>query len=240
VYCINCGAENKDDACFCFGCGTKLTEVKAVNKTNVSEVNESKFYTSLLGKVGPNIVKLEKLEKEYAKCKRDVVTYKPVPVSAQIIIALIMGLGCAGVAFAVLIGLGALGVLGSFIIFILVCGAVMAIFKLFFQQKYETANRRIAEINRDRKLLWEPIYDDVLKYIPQDYVYGIALDRMYGYFVNGRVSSLKEAINLYEEEMHRLRMENMAAVTARAAQQAAVASSCAAFNSAVAAIGSLI
>lgn len=43
--------------------------------------------------------------------------------------------------------------------------------------------------------------------VPENYRYLMAVECMYGYFVNRRADSLKEAINLYEEELYRMRQE---------------------------------
>lgn len=51
--------------------------------------------------------------------------------------------------------------------------------------------------------------NDLASYIPPNYQYSIAVEKMYEYLVNGRARNLTEAINIYEDDMHKLRMENM-------------------------------
>ena len=45
---------------------------------------------------------------------------------------------------------------------------------------------------------------------PPEYRYEIAMSTIAGYFSSGRADSLKEAFNLYEEQVHRWRMESAA------------------------------
>ena len=43
--------------------------------------------------------------------------------------------------------------------------------------------------------------------IPENYRYPFALDEIYSYLVNHRAESWKEAVNLYEEQLHRWKLE---------------------------------
>lgn len=56
-------------------------------------------------------------------------------------------------------------------------------------------------------------------------------NEVYNYFVNGRVNTMQQAVNLYEEEMHRMRMENLAKYNARVAEQTRTVATIAAINS---------
>lgn len=56
--------------------------------------------------------------------------------------------------------------------------------------------------------------DTTLAWLPAEYRTGSCLTAIIGYVQNGRADSLKEAINLLENEMHQQRMENAAAVGA--------------------------
>ena len=50
-------------------------------------------------------------------------------------------------------------------------------------------------------------YVEAIKIIPSDYAYPECVYALHSYLVNGRADSLKEAINLFEEEQHRMRVE---------------------------------
>lgn len=52
-----------------------------------------------------------------------------------------------------------------------------------------------------------PDWDKVLSVIPQDYATPTCIYSVYNYLVNGRADTLKEALNLFEEEQHRWRVE---------------------------------
>lgn len=54
-------------------------------------------------------------------------------------------------------------------------------------------------------------------------------------FINGRATTIQEAVNLYEQELHNLKMQNMAAATMQAAENARVSANKAAVSSAVSA-----
>lgn len=43
--------------------------------------------------------------------------------------------------------------------------------------------------------------------VPPNYQYLMAIEYMYSYFCNGRADTIKEAVNLYEEELFRIRQE---------------------------------
>lgn len=47
-----------------------------------------------------------------------------------------------------------------------------------------------------------------IDFIPKEYQYGIAIDFFYKVLNNGRADSLKECMNLYEEQIHRWKLES--------------------------------
>ncbi|WP_034444865.1 hypothetical protein [Butyrivibrio sp. AE2032] len=65
----------------------------------------------------------------------------------------------------------------------------------------EIKDAQIAEIS--------PYWDQISDYVPTNYQNSFAVSSFCSYLQNGRASNLKEAINLYEEELHRYRMEQM-------------------------------
>lgn len=52
-----------------------------------------------------------------------------------------------------------------------------------------------------------PHWDKVLSIIPKEYATPMCVNNIYSYLVNQRADSLKEAINLFETEQHRWRLE---------------------------------
>ena len=69
-------------------------------------------------------------------------------------------------------------------------------------------NERIAAISEEIESIARD-NSDVISILPRDYRYYDAAEFMEAAFENGRADSLKEAINLYEEHLHRLRVENI-------------------------------
>ena len=90
----------------------------------------------------------------------------------------------------------------------------LKISKQRFEQKKEPCRqeleRREQEYeNIEQEMLAElaPHWQRIQAVIPQDYIAPMFVRAAYGYLVNGRADSMKEAINLFEEEQHRWRME---------------------------------
>lgn len=72
--------------------------------------------------------------------------------------------------------------------------------RTLWQKKYEEA-----EENMLKDIA--PDWDKVLSVIPRDYATPTCIYSVYNYLVNGRADTLKEALNLFEEEQHRWRVE---------------------------------
>lgn len=53
--------------------------------------------------------------------------------------------------------------------------------------------------------------DPMLSWLPPDYRYCLAIDKITGYLYNMRAKTLQEALNLFETEKHQFNMELMAA-----------------------------
>lgn len=74
------------------------------------------------------------------------------------------------------------------------------------KQKYD---EEIEQYKEQYLEYYKKVYPMLSKWLPEDYWYLTAVQSITTYFKNNRADSLKEALNLYEEEMYRLRMENM-------------------------------
>lgn len=68
------------------------------------------------------------------------------------------------------------------------------------EQEYEQVEQEMLD---ELAPHWQKIQD----VIPQDYRAPMFVRAAYGYLVNGRADSMKEIVNLFEEEQHRWRME---------------------------------
>ncbi len=71
-----------------------------------------------------------------------------------------------------------------------------------FESKEIALNRK-----RERRTELISIVAERINIVPVDYQYLMAIEYMYSYFCNGRADTLKEAVNLYEEELFRMRQE---------------------------------
>ncbi len=68
------------------------------------------------------------------------------------------------------------------------------------EQEYEKVEQEmLAEL--------KPCWQKILDIVPRDYIAPMFVKTVYGYLTNGRADSMKEAVNLFEEEQHRWRME---------------------------------
>ena len=54
-------------------------------------------------------------------------------------------------------------------------------------------------------------WDQIQTFVPPNYRYSTAVYKFCDYLNNSRANNIKDAVNLYEEEMHRMRMENLQA-----------------------------
>ena len=75
------------------------------------------------------------------------------------------------------------------------------------EKKKSLLLKQIKEIKSDmEELIIKNI--DVISIIPEQYRYPLATNYIYEVLSNGRADSMKEALNLYEEQLHRWKMEN--------------------------------
>lgn len=78
-----------------------------------------------------------------------------------------------------------------------------------YQQEYNTSKKRYDELQQGCAINMQQCMPVLEKHLARDYWYMDAVTRISNYLRNGRAESIKEAINLYEEESHRMRMENL-------------------------------
>ena len=70
-------------------------------------------------------------------------------------------------------------------------------------------NEYISRLEWENAQIVPQFYDQLVRYVPRDYQYSDAIQSFQNYLINQRAHTLTEAINLYEEELHRMRLENM-------------------------------
>lgn len=106
--------------------------------------------------------------------------------------------------------IGMVGMIG------MVVGAIIGarIPKIASKKEHAELNKKIENLKQRRESLeneWvsilSPHWDKVRSIVPENYASPLFIQMAYGYLTNGRADSMKEAINLFEEEQHRNRME---------------------------------
>ncbi len=134
-----------------------------------------------------------------------------VPVVCLIIAFIIGGIQDSGSAFG-----------NAFLIlWILSVAFTIFIFVMSKRNKVNTkqnlANQRDNAYDKYQERLKK--YYNKLTFLPPDYRYLDAVESFYRYVNNSRANDIQQAMNLYEEEMHRLRMENSQAAMLREQQR---------------------
>ena len=110
--------------------------------------------------------------------------------------------------------------------------------KISEKHKKEKENRiKVLKSELDTRTEWISQYiekhcDDI-SCVPSNYFYPIAIDYFIEVLSNGRAESFKEAMNLYEEQLHRWKIEDMTKTTMIAQQQTAANSAAIRTSSAI-------
>lgn len=113
-------------------------------------------------------------------------------------------------AMLVIVGIGLIFV-EEFTIMPFAFASLPVIFLILRLKRINACKSKIKELEGDIANMQN---DTTLAWLPAEYRTGSCLTAIIGYVQNGRADSLKEAINLLENEMHQQRMENAAAVGA--------------------------
>lgn len=79
--------------------------------------------------------------------------------------------------------------------------------KIYYNKKISNIQAEIDLLQSENQLIYES-NSDLFSLIPEYYRYPIAITYFYQALINGRADSLKEAINLFEEQLHRWKIEN--------------------------------
>lgn len=78
------------------------------------------------------------------------------------------------------------------------------------KEEFDIAEKNEIQAIKDQEIyVISPYIDEIREFVPPSYQYSYAVERFCEYFRNGRVGNMQEAVNLYEEEQHRLQMQHM-------------------------------
>lgn len=83
------------------------------------------------------------------------------------------------------------------------------------KQKLDSVKKELAEYRASEE------WSNAVSYIPKDYFYLSAIEKLRSFVKNGRADTMKEALDLYEEFLHREKMEYEAKRAADEAERAA-------------------
>lgn len=217
MFCKNCGREVDTNATFCPGCGTKLQDpVTSITTSNIGTQFTSKAEIDnqyLIQAVGSLLSPLEQIGKTVTRIDRKKIEISNNEKISKMHLDLwlfpFMGIMC--IAFILTFFKPSDTVYG-----LLSC--ILGIPTGFVVGKY-WKNKHIKQSNntcqnRDQLLqnlndICETINPEYMHLIPRDYRHFHACQFFYNAFLNGRAMSMQQAVNLYEEELHRSRMEKM-------------------------------
>lgn len=221
AFCSNCGCEVSADEKFCHSCGTALNAVQVQNQSgNISSPNVNPREDSLkkITTYHDYFSQYEDGFRYYLYCQDLGNTPKRKSIGLKIvsIILLIYAILFLIESFALLI-FGDTG----FFTFSIIMSAIM--FLVFLPLNKKVKNIKTAK--NDLPVITENLEKCYAKFgdssIGIQYVFPWILRDLYSYVQNGRADSIKEAINIYETELHNQTMKNLAAETAYNAKQAA-------------------
>jgi hypothetical protein len=227
-YCGSCGNSVPDEMLFCNKCGTKLDSTSISQSHNYSNVPVDRPEATLMAdRLKAAIPYVEEAVKIGERIDQD---EKWIEAVRQGRFGHSFFKHYAGFLFGG-IGVGFMGLIlsvsrntqsfGSFLSFV---GLSLIIGGIFVARKWvDSKNESLKQmainkektVNENYKLLDQVLFSkstimQTLRMFPDRYWYPFALQKMAEYFVNRRVDSIKEAINLFEEESHRMRLENYA------------------------------
>ena len=75
------------------------------------------------------------------------------------------------------------------------------------KERMETAKKNLAAVNRNLYDIASTIKNDIT-ILPPDYQYSMAAEYIYSCLRNQRANTIGEAVNLYEDQLHKWRVEN--------------------------------
>lgn len=224
MICSNCGAQLSDNIKFCPNCGEKILETPMQQTQDVNmlvtSVQAADEICQQIYKMGNKKTALEQRKQQLLK------SFQP-----EMIILVAVGLfglysffGLINSFFLIGRNVKEEGIFLAIIIFIgqivifIIAESVATLLGLFVYKKYkkseENKRAKIAEVDAQIKqtdddidLFYAKNYD-ILQVLPPDYRYAMASNYILSILINCRADSIKEAVNLYETQLHQWRMEN--------------------------------
>jgi len=237
MFCSSCGKEIEENANFCSVCGAKITQIVESNPIiqmsshNIYQNDEIQEIQIELTNIIEELKRVEEYHNRRQMLQKQLNRLEKSGDSNFIFLE-------CGISFFVGIGLISLiGFAGG----ITIGGIILGTLHFCVRDSLKNdKNKQISDLQAELHTVRQVHAESVQKVVPvlqrnlpREYWYSIALTSITGYLRTGRASNMKEALNLYEEEMHRLRMENMQEQSLRLNQQTATYSAITAANSSI-------
>lgn len=242
MFCKNCGKEIKDGATFCNYCGTKVSNSRAA-QIQPYAATASQEETPVYNVNNENLT----IEEEIKRIQiaddviREVFQYIDRAEQTETSSAQVGKINWFGIGFKA--GKSRLILIIPFAVFVLVMALVAAVFKsenmsvilgivagvatFLYMRKGNTAKKKVLLqlADDDRKYAEEILKKNAtaIAFVPKNYRYPIATSYMREMFETGRVKSINEALDKFDNYLHQLTMENtQSAMLAEAQAQAGI------------------
>lgn len=217
MYCKRCGKEIEHDARFCSGCGIQLKDMPQVEDyqdgrpqiVNGAYVEEREIVRRIDRALSIyQVVESMTNEIEILQKRKLGVSHT---IAEDVVVSLAISAIIGAIAFLAIIGINPkrtypFGTTG--IVFLV---ALVVLFIIFRKHN----NTRVIRIDRELQNKKDQVAGFIqennipeVNYLPEKYRYVIAAQYIRDCIVNCRAHNLTDAINLYEEQMYRWKMEN--------------------------------
>lgn len=202
MYCPNCGSYMQEQASFCPTCGQAVLQAPTV-RGKAECARELQLILPDLRALEENYKQIGIYSQASSNAGKDMkLVIRGLCFFAFLLIAsLLEKLRFIPDALCWILGIAAALLLYRY------CGGFLRRNTKLEKAHYEEQKEEFVERYQECYLAVSPVLE---RYLPEDYWYSGAVEAVSTYLRNMRADTIKEAINLYEEELHRLRMENTA------------------------------
>ena len=202
--CKNCGMEIDNDSRFCSGCGARVEEVLSMREDALQAkkklMDDLEIALPIYQKIASISEKIEVTNNKKNKKQRLLIKI------FLWYIFLFCGAMLGGmISFSLVIATRNTSILELGIVIGMIAGAIVKI--LLKQKKDKDIDKQIKEYQVELRDFLNEYNCRELYCVPEKYRYFIAVNYIYECLRDGRASDLKEALNMYEEQMHRWKME---------------------------------
>lgn len=216
MFCKKCGNQLDDAAAFCPKCGTSQNS------------DEREMLLKKFDDCADTINALKQQEKAVDDQQSVVAVMEKKTSNKAIVISVLIGLFIALWLGVMLVAVGGSGAVGD-ILGIIAIGGCVAIGVKKKKQNIAAYQKEKATLEQYQQVLKRLVNDPKLEWLPEDIKFGLALDQIYNNLKNMRANTLKEAINLFVEDIHKAVVESNTSQALEAAQNAESAARSAAF-----------